>query len=282
MIYRFRHVTRYRFSQPVTLAPHTFRLKPRQDGYQKLRHFSIDITPSPAGLTTNLDVAGHGSLYAWFTGKTDRMDIQVKSEVETTRSNSFDFLLEYGAQELPVPYRPAVALELQPYLRSADRTSPAPEVMAFAADCAKSVDYEPLPFLRKLCERLHQRIERRSRLDGPPLSPEETLQQSSAACRDLAMLSIACCRSQGLAARFVSGYHEGDPEISTKELHAWVEVYLPGGGWRGFDPSLGLFVADRHVALAAAADHILAAPVHGIYSGDATSTLEAEIDLTVL
>jgi transglutaminase-like putative cysteine protease len=84
----------------------------------------------------------------------------------------------------------------------------------------------------------------------------------------MAMLFIAACRSQGLAARFVSGYSiHHPPEVTEQELHAWAEVYLPGGGWRGYDPSLGLAVADGHVALVSAPDHQLAAPVSGSYRG---------------
>jgi transglutaminase-like putative cysteine protease len=100
------------------------------------------------------------------------------------------------------------------------------------------------------------------------MEPGETLAGRSGACRDTAMLYVEACRSQGLAARFVSGYSmHHPPEVTEQELHAWAEVYLPGAGWRAYDPSLGLAVADGHVALAAAPDHRLAAPVSGSYRG---------------
>jgi transglutaminase-like putative cysteine protease len=106
------------------------------------------------------------------------------------------------------------------------------------------------------------------RLDGAPLTPEQTLAGRSGACRDTAMLYVVACRSQGLAARFVSGYSMHHPEeVTEHELHAWAEVYVSGGGWRAYDPSLGLAVADGHVTLAAAPDHVLAAAVSGSYRG---------------
>jgi len=100
------------------------------------------------------------------------------------------------------------------------------------------------------------------------MSPADTLASRTGACRDTAMLYVAACRSLGLAARFVSGYSMHHPEeVSEHELHAWAEVYLPGAGWRGYDPSLGLAVADGHVVLTAAPDHHLAAAVSGSYRG---------------
>jgi transglutaminase-like putative cysteine protease len=83
----------------------------------------------------------------------------------------------------------------------------------------------------------------------------------------VSVLFMDACRTQGLAARFVSGYHEGDPDEEEKHLHAWAEVYVPGGGWRGFDPALGLAVADRHVALAAAVSPAQTMPVCGTFRG---------------
>ena len=119
-------------------------------------------------------------------------------------------------------------------------------------------------FLMQLADRIHRDFHHSGRLDGAPMGAAETLATHRGAGRDTAMLDGAACRSQGLAARFVSGYSMHHPEeVTEHELHAWAEVYLPGGGWRPYDPSLGLAVADGHVTLAAAPDHELAAPVSG-------------------
>ncbi len=117
---------------------------------------------------------------------------------------------------------------------------------------------------------------------GEASTAEETLDSEVVACRDVAVLFMEPCRQLGIGARFVSGHQEGDPQAGERELHAWADVYLPGGGWRGYDPTLGLAVADRHVALAVSAFPKNAAPVTGSYRGTgATSTLETEISIAV-
>jgi transglutaminase-like putative cysteine protease len=103
------------------------------------------------------------------------------------------------------------------------------------------------------------------------LSPDTVLARGHGACRDLTVCAMAVCRAVGLPARFVSGYQEGDPMFEERDLHAWFEVWLPGGGWRGYDPTHGLAVADRHVALAVAPEPEGAAPVVGAFRGDGAS-----------
>jgi transglutaminase-like putative cysteine protease len=132
-----------------------------------------------------------------------------------------------------------------------------------------------------LADTIHHGFHHVGRPDGDPQTPAETLAGRTGACRDTAMLYVEACRSLGMAARFVSGYSmHHPPEVSEHELHAWAEVYLPGGGWRGYDPSLGLAVADGHVVLAAAPDHRLAAPVSGRYRGTGVaSTMRYTVEL---
>jgi transglutaminase-like putative cysteine protease len=144
----------------------------------------------------------------------------------------------------------------------------APDVAAWAADQAAAVGGGATDFLVHLAATIHREFHHIGRPDGEALPPSQTLALRSGACRDTALLYVAACRSQGLAARFVSGYSmHHPPEVSEHELHAWAEVYVPGGGWRGYDPSLGLAVADGHVVLAAAPDPRLAAPFSGHYRG---------------
>ncbi|WP_225322951.1 transglutaminase family protein [Synechococcus sp. RSCCF101] len=122
---------------------------------------------------------------------------------------------------------------------------------------------DPLAFLWQLNQRIFDRCSHEVRHQGDPYPPSVTWSSRQGSCRDMAVLFMDVCRAMGLACRFVSGYQEGDPDWEYRHLHAWVEVYLPGGGWRGYDPTHGLAVADRHIALVAAPCSRLTAPVSG-------------------
>jgi transglutaminase-like putative cysteine protease len=143
-------------------------------------------------------------------------------------------------------------------------------------ECARG---EAVPFLARLVETICERFKVIHREKGGPWPPATTIEQRQGACRDLAALFIDICRSVGLAARFVSGYQEGDADQDKRYMHAWAEVYLPCAGWRGFDPTHGLAVTDRHVAVAAAADPQHATPVTATFRG---SNVEAEMSANVV
>jgi transglutaminase-like putative cysteine protease len=141
-------------------------------------------------------------------------------------------------------------------------------VTAWAETLAAEVGGDTGTLLIHLADTIHHDFHHVGRPEGEPMTAEQTLADRTGACRDTAMLYVEACRSLGLAARFVSGYSMHHPEeVTEHELHAWAEVYVPGGGWRGYDPSLGLAVADGHVALTSAPDHRLAAAVSGSYRG---------------
>ena len=132
-----------------------------------------------------------------------------------------------------------------------------------------------------LTDQIHRDYTIEYREEGTPRDPDATLSLQSGACRDLAVLFVECCRSVGLAARFVSGYAHID-DSTDHEFHAWAEVYLPGGGWRGYDPTLGLAVADRHVVVAAAAHPSDAAGISGTFRGSAVATIETAVEISVV
>jgi transglutaminase-like putative cysteine protease len=140
---------------------------------------------------------------------------------------------------------------------------------------------ETLPFLTALNRRLFEAFRHVIRDDGPANPPEVTLREREGTCRDLAVLFCSACRSVGIAARFVSGYESGAVFDTQAQMHAWAEVYLMGGGWRGYDPSQGLAVSTGHVAVAAAADPRLAAPISGSYRGAAASDITFAISMQV-
>ena len=262
------HTTRYRYDAPVHLEPHIFRLCPRQDGAQRVLRHTLEISPAPAGRADGLDQDGNVITQAWFTGTVEELVVRSEFEVETLRENPFDFLLAAADRALPVSYPESLAAYLHPDSSEA--------VRRLACELADRADGKTIPFLTALIERLNTTIRQIVRRHGAPLAPEETL-RGEGSCRDLAVLFCAVCRTAGVAARFVSGYERESALQDGSEMHAWAEVYLHGGGWRGFDPSRGLAVAASHVVVAAAADPALAAPVTGTFRGSALAEMTFEI-----
>jgi transglutaminase-like putative cysteine protease len=280
MRFRIQHSLRYAYERPVFLEPHTLRLTPRQDPSQRLVHLQLAVEPAASGQSASLDADGNSSVVIWFDDLRRDLELSVAMEVETLRQNPFDWIItEPAVRHLPARYSPETAHSLEPFLRSTE-----PEdgpVAAWAAEQATAVQQDTAAFLMALADTIHHGFHHVGRPEGDPLEPEQTLAGRSGACRDTAMLYVTACRSLGLAARFVSGYSmHHPPEVSEQELHAWAEVYIPGGGWRAYDPSLGLAVADGHVVLATAPDHRLAAPVSGSYRGTGVaSRLEYRVAL---
>lgn len=276
MHFEIAHFTEYRYSAPVVLTPQTLRLRPREDGTQRLHVFRLDVQPVPSRVSMQAEPDGNTSLLATFSLPVSCLRIHAYSKVETHRVNPFDFVItELTAMEVPVAYEPLLAQSLNPALTMLD----APLVHAFAQDCARDAGYDTLQFLSLLNRRLWENIRVVVRLSGEPLPPDLCLQSREGACRDLAMVFVAAARHLGLAARFVSGYQMTDPNEHERYLHAWAEVYLPGGGWRGYDPTHGIAVDDRYVPVAASAFSSLAAPIEGRYApADASSQIRVKLD----
>lgn len=265
MHFEIEHTTAYRYSRPVSLGPHTVRLTPRCNGYQRIQRYRLDVWPTPVLQSSALDVEGNVVTRLWFAGETGELRIKSAFALDTLQDNPFDYLVDNQATRLPMPYGEHEAPLLATY-RYPDR--PAQEVVRLAAGLSARTGRDTMAFLTALNETLHNDFEREIREDGQPQTPQATLARRRGACRDLAVLFMAICRVQGIAARFVSGYQaRAETRRDRRYLHAWPEVYIPGGGWRGFDPSHGTAVADTHVAVAAACSPLSAAPIEGSFFG---------------
>lgn len=227
----------------------------------------VAIDPVPAGQCVIEDFFGNAVLSVWFAELTSHLDLRVTATVDTLRVNPFDYLIDTRENALPVPLSPTEALAAGACL--ARVSLPCGEAAALAERLRRDGAAAPQAFALALLGWMADNLAPTTREEPGLLSPDAVLGAGGGACRDLALCYIAACRHVGLPARFVSGYHEGDPDREDRDLHAWAEVWLPGGGWRGFDPSLGLAVADRHLVVAAAADPADAAPVVGTFRGDA-------------
>ncbi|MGB8698774.1 MAG: transglutaminase family protein [Thermosynechococcaceae cyanobacterium] len=269
MKYAITHRTVYTYPQSVVLNPHTLRLCPRTDGFQRLQDYRLQIDPAPQGQTQLLDAEGNTATRCWW-GDTPVTTLAIESiaTVETLCSNPFSYLLEPWATQLPLDYPVALLGSLHAYLQPLPFSSLAPDPTAtqLAQEIAHAVHWNTAHFLSELNQRIYRQLQYQVREVGHPLPPSLTWSQQSGSCRDFVVLFMAACQAVGLAARFVSGYEEGDPAYE-QVLHAWVEVYLPGAGWRGYDPTLGLVVSNRHVAIAASGWPRYAAPVMGTHRG---------------
>lgn len=282
MRFHIHHTLHYTYERPVFLEPMTVRLTPRQDPSQRLLEHALAVCEPASGSSRILEPDGNEAAVFWFNELREELILEVESVVETLRDNPFDWIVTHPeAMRLPVSYPTHEAASLVPALSMAPVAGPSGVVASWAAELATRVNHSATDFLLALTDEIHTTFHHIGRPDGDPLTPEDTLTSRTGACRDTAMLFLAACRGQGLAARFVSGYSmHHPPEVTEHELHAWAEVYLPGGGWRGYDPSLGLAVADGHVALAASPDHPLAAPVSGTYRGTrVNSAMRYDINL---
>ena len=270
----------------VYLSPHLLRLCPRLDRSIQLHSFSWSVLPLCRGSSEFVDLDGNNLIKLWFAEATENLAIQTILKVETSRQNPFDYMLEPWAIALPFDYPSSLLSQLQPYLKPysfvVDSTA-----LALGQEILVAAQGNTLDFLFELNQRIYQDCQYIIRETGAPLPPGVTWRDRQGSCRDYAVLFMEVCRTMGVAARFVSGYQEGDPKQESRDLHAWVEVYLPGAGWRGYDPTLGLVVSDRHIPLAVSAISSYTSAITGKvtplkHGGKVTSELEAQIANRVL
>jgi transglutaminase-like putative cysteine protease len=285
MRYCIQHNTHYRYQQPVTLQPHTLRLQPRSDGTQRVLAFELEVDPQPVQQASVVETDGNHTIKLWFAPTpTNSLTLATTSEVVTCRTNPFDYLAEPWAATLPIDYPATLAATLHAHLHPPLFPVISPQVVSLAEAILHQVDGNVGFFLTTLTQRIYESCEYITRAQGQPWPPGITWDQQRGSCRDFTVLFMAACRAVGLAARFVSGYEEGDSSIDHRDLHAWAEVYIPGGGWRGFDPTHGLAVADRHIALVASPFPEHTAPVSGstLEGGRVGSKLDTQVRVAVL
>jgi transglutaminase-like putative cysteine protease len=281
MRYKIRHSTWYEYSRPVFIEPHQIRLCPRNDPAQKLLSFDIQIVPDPAGLGTGLDAENNPFHLVWFNDLTDRLQITAAFTVETTKTNPFDSFLTAG-DALPISLSAGEQAVLGPYLDYFALLGSAEQGLLdeLCDRVMKRSGGKVLAFLNQLNRDLFISIAKTLRLEAGIQTADETLKTGRGACRDTAVVFLTACRKMGIPCRYVSGCQEGDPDIPEAELHAWAEVYLPGFGWKGYDPTHGLAVADRHIAYAASALPENTAPLSGSFRGTgASSNLSHRIEM---
>ncbi|MBL9206648.1 MAG: transglutaminase family protein [Opitutaceae bacterium] len=262
------HFTRYEYDRPVALSPHLLYLRPRETPHLRVNNFGFDISPS-AKLTWTRD--SHDVLLAWayFREPASVLSIRSEFDVETYDTNPFDFFLLPYASETPFNYEELERFNLSPYL-----APPFAETREMLKQWLRDHLVDPpadtVPHLHALNQAVYTFLTYQRREEHGIQSSRTTLELGSGACRDYAVLLVELCRTLGLAARFVSGYLYAPPSDnhrSSGAMHAWAEVYLPGAGWKGLDPTHGVFCDDAFIPVAHAAVAESVNPIQGtLYS----------------
>ena len=266
-----RHVTHYRYDRRVKLGPQVLRLRPAPHCRTRILSYSLRVSPDKHFINWQQDPQANFLARLVFPETTDEFRIEVDLVAEMAVINPFDFFLEPRAEQYPFEYESWQRDELAPYLRRESLTPRFERYLgAIAREPRRCVD-----FLVNLNAQLARDVKYLIRLEPGVQTPEETLAKGSGSCRDSGWLLVQLLRHLGLAARFVSGYliqltadvksldGPSGPEKDFTDLHAWAEVYLPGAGWIGLDPTSGLFAGEGHLPLVCTPEPGSAAPVTG-------------------
>ena len=270
MRFSVRHATVYRYSKPVRLGAHRLRMSPR--GQNVSLHFQdIHVSPDPAARRDGLDPYGNPVTELEFGDATELLAFESAFELDTIAPPPVS-----AANLPPLPWPRGTGDAT--FLPAA---APDAAVADFADGLVRATDWEAAEFIDLLNETLFTRTDRHIRPEGAAQAAGVTLRTARGACRDLTVLFMEAARTQGIPARFVSGYQARAESVDgQRHLHAWPEVFLPGHGWQGYDPTHGMPVTDGHVALSAAPDQAETMPVEGGFYGDnVTSKLEYEVEI---
>ncbi len=272
-----QHTLNYSYNGAVVLQPQTLYLYPKSYPHQKVIDYNLLIDPKPNKVVRNVDAEGNVQQVAYFSGnQVDHLSVTADMTLYSESFNVFDFVhFPYNTKNLSFNYDDRIYKYLFPYLDNSDVTR---NVSELAQSIANETAWGTVSFLMTLSKYIFENFSYSQRVFGNALHPDDTLLLKAGTCRDFSRLFIACCRSMGIAARFVSGYLYGNP-MQAHELHGWAEVYLPGAGWRGFDPTEGRAVVNNHISLGASADFDELAPVMGSFNGVTSSSLITNVNI---
>ncbi|WP_309399651.1 transglutaminase family protein [Cerasicoccus maritimus] len=287
------HLTRYHYSRPVSFSEHHLFLRPRDSHKLRVENFELTTSLESAqrwirDCNNNIVLAANFGLL-----ETQEMEFHCRMTIDVEQDNPFDFILEPYATSYPFRYLPHEAHALSPYLDTSVIIH-SHKVLDWLYMAIPDVNRHPdsVQFLADINHAVHRDIAYARRDEEGVQSPNETLEMRLGSCRDMAVLFIAACRQLGLAARFVSGYlydppvdsAYGDAHLFNRavgSMHAWAEVFLPGAGWKGFDPTNGILANEYFIPSAVAHEPKCVNPIQGKYFAKGGEPVTSEMEITL-
>ncbi len=273
------HRSRYTFDRLVEVYPHVVRLRPAPHSRTPIEAYSLTVEPADHFINWQQDAFGNFLARLVFPNRTRQLTITVGLIADMKVINPFDFFIEDWAERVPFDYPKATAEDLRPYLQPVDEddegSGPGELVRTWVRGFSVPDGTRTIDFLVALNHAVNTDVAYSVRMEAGVQTPDVTLRTAIGSCRDSAWLLVSILRHLGLAARFVSGYlvqltsdvealdGPSGPAADFTDLHAWAEVYIPGAGWIGLDPTSGLFAGEGHIPLAATPHPTSAAPITG-------------------
>ena len=280
------HRTTYTYDRAINLGPQLVRLRPAPHCRTPIHSYSLTVRPKDHFLNWQQDPHGNFQARAVFEKKTRELSVEVDLITEMTVINPFEFFVESSAEYFPLAYDDSLRKELAPFLEK----RPAGPTWQEFIDSIDVHKMKTVDFIVALNARMQKAIEYEIRMEPGVQTPDQTMELRKGSCRDTAWLLAQTLRHLGLAARFVSGYliqltpdvksldGPSGTEVDFTDLHAWAEVFLPGAGWVGLDPTSGLLAGEGHIPLACTPEPSTAAPISGTLD---ECEVAFEFDMTV-
>lgn len=279
--YKIIHRTYYNYTATVTLGAHSLRLRPREDHELRIESFVLKCTPE-AKIFWHRDAEDNSVAIATFDQPTRQLIIESEVVIWQYNESPLDFIVADYAIRYPFDYKENDQFLLSPYRVLPDQETRELLNRWIFNIWKASEQIQTYTLLQRLTLHIHQTLIYKAREEPGVQTAQETLSLGSGSCRDFALLFMEAVKCLGFASRFVSGYLYA-PLMSSQvgSTHAWAEVYLPGGGWKGFDPTIGAIVGSDHIPVAVARLAQSVPPIEGTFAGVAESRLDVGVWVTL-